>query len=85
MKLTLEFGGREYSLLSSEPPEVVEEVKKRLERILSEYEKDVDEFPREDIFFVALANAILQQIEMEKKMEEIVEKLKEWSYEGGVV
>jgi len=85
MKLTREFGGREYSLLSSEPLEVVEEVKKRLERILSEYEKDVDEFPREDIFFVALANAILQQIEMEKKMEEIVEKLKEWSYEGGVV
>ncbi len=85
MKLTLEFGGREFTLTSNEPPEVVDEVKKRLEKSLKEYEEYVDEFPREDVLFVILANAILQQIEMEKRMEEIVAKLKEWSYEGGVV
>ena len=82
MKITVEFGGREYTLRTDEPPEVVEKVKKRLEEMLSKYEDDVEDFPREDILFVALANSILQQLQMEEKMERLVERIKEWSYES---
>ena len=81
-KLTVEFAGKTYSLKSDEPPEVVGEVEKRIKKFLEDYEKLVEDYTLDEVLFAALANAILQQIEMESKMEEIVQKLKGWSYEN---
>jgi len=81
-KLTVEFAGKVYSLKSDEPPEVVSEVEKRIKELLEDYEELTEEFTLDEVLFAALANVVLQQIEMESKMEEIVQRLKGWSYEG---
>ena len=84
-KLTVEFAGKIYSLKSDEPPEVVNEVEKRIKELLEDYEDLTEEFTLDEILFAALANVVLQQIEMESKMEEIVQKLKGWSYEDSTL
>jgi len=84
-KLTVEFAGKIYSLKSDEPPEVVNEVEKRIKELLEDYENLTEEFTLDEVLFAALANVVLQQIEMESKMEEIVQKLKGWSYEDSTL
>ncbi len=85
MRITVEFAGREYVLKTTEPQDIVDEVIKRIKDILGAFEKDVEEFPRDEILFVALANAVLNQIKLEREMEKLAKRLKEWSHESGDV
>ena len=81
-RIKVEFAGREFSLLSDEPDEIVEKVREDLQRILKDHEKYVGSFPLEEIIFLALANSVLEKVKLEKRVEEVIGKIREWSDEG---
>ncbi len=78
-KIKVEFAGREFSLITDEPEEVVEKVKKEIKDSLNGLEKYVGEHSMEEILFLALTNSILERVKLEEKIEELLSKLKEWS------
>ncbi len=78
-KIKVEFAGRDFSLITDEPEEVVEKVKKEIKDSLNGLEKYVGEYSMEEILFLALTNSILERVKLEEKIEELLSKLKEWS------
>jgi cell division protein ZapA (FtsZ GTPase activity inhibitor) len=84
-RIRVDFAGKEYSLLTDENEEIVDTVREKLKEILEDLQKYVGEHSLDEILFLALANSVLERIKLEKRIEELLEKIKEWSNESGNV
>ena len=84
-RVRVEFAGREFTLLSDEPDDIIDRVRSEMERILKDLEGYVGDHSMEEILFLAFANSVLERIRLEERIEGLLERIKEWSDEGGTL
>ena len=76
-RVTINLGNRSFSLISDEPDEITSRVKSRIEALYRDFMDYSSNVPLEEILFVMLANAVLEQVKLEKDMENLLRRLKE--------
>ena len=75
-RVQINLGGRVFSLVSDEPEDITSEVKARIESMYREF-SNYDGVPTEDLLFVMLANAVLENVKLSRKIDSILKKMKE--------
>ncbi len=76
-RVTINLGNRSFSLISDEPDEITSRVKARIEALYRDFMDYSSNVPLEEILFVMLANAVLEQVKLEKDMENLLRRIKE--------
>jgi len=84
-KITVKLGRKEFSLVTDETTEAIQKTIERIEREFKKYEPYLEEVGMENILFVMLANAVLENVKMLETVEKLKKKLHDFVKSGGEI